>query len=270
MQDSFTANSYSAPVDKLLTLGKVEESNPEGWLDYKSLGIGSEHIADLLRMATDTELNNADSESDEVWGPLHAWRALGQLQAVQTIEPLINQREQVKYDDWIIEELPEVFGVMGPSALPELTAYSADTSHDTSLRITAIRGIETIGRRWPEVRNECGEIIIHQLEAFEKNDEEYNGFLVSSLMDLQATEALPVIERAFAADRVDTMIVNWDDVQADFGLISREELVLKRMAAHTQERFQPGVWGLSPPTSFSGKSKGQGGHKKSKNKKRKR
>ena len=269
--EEIAPNGYSAPVDKLLTLGEVQQRDPERWFDYKSLSIGPEHIPDLLRMATDMELNNADSESDEVWGPLHAWRALGQLQAVQTIETLINQQEQLENDEWIIEELPEVFGVMGPSALPTLIAYSADTSRDNSLRITAISGIEIIGKRWPQVRNESVEIITRQLEKFKKNDGELNAFLIVSLINLQATKAIPVIERAFAANRVDTTIVgNWDDVQAEFGLISQEELVLRRVVARSQPSFQPRITGMSPPTSFSGKSKGQGSHKKSKNKKRKR
>lgn len=269
MEEAAT-NNYPAPVDKLLTLGAVQWRNSENWLDYKSLGIGPEHVPDLLRIATDMALNNADFESDEVWGPLHAWRALGQLGAVQTIEPLINMREQAMDDDLLIDDLPEVFGVMGPSALPTLTAYSADASHNYSLRVTAIRGIETIGRRWPEVRNECVQIIMHQLELFEENDTTFNAFLISSLGALKATETLPLVEQAFAAHRVDTGVMNWYDVQIEFGLKSEEEVAQERAIALTQERFQPGLWGLSPPTSFSGKSKKHSSSKKSKNKKRKR
>ena len=40
-------------------------------------------------MATDEELNQGDSDSQEFWSPVHAWRALGQLKAVQALEPIL-------------------------------------------------------------------------------------------------------------------------------------------------------------------------------------
>ena len=82
-----TAN-YPPPVDKLLTFGECSPS-PE-WPDYLALGLGSEHVPDLIRMAIDEELNQAASDSLEVWAPVHAWRALGQLHAEAAIEPLLS------------------------------------------------------------------------------------------------------------------------------------------------------------------------------------
>ena len=46
-------------------------------------------------------------------------------------------------------------------------------------------------------------MLSRQLEQFAGQDEGFNGFLISDLVDLRATEALPVIERAFAAGAVD-------------------------------------------------------------------
>jgi len=80
--------SYQPPVDKLLTYGESNLMTPDKWPDYQELGIGPEHIPDLIQMATDEELNEADVESREVWAPTHAWRALGQLRAVEAVEPL--------------------------------------------------------------------------------------------------------------------------------------------------------------------------------------
>jgi hypothetical protein len=46
-----------------------------------------------------------------------------------------------------------------------------------------------------------------------------NGFLIGDLMDMFAFEAIPTIERAFAADAVDeTISGDWDEVRAGFGL----------------------------------------------------
>ena len=50
--------NYPAPLDKLLTLGEPRLNN---WPNYpERFGLGPEHVADLIRMATDPELNLAD------------------------------------------------------------------------------------------------------------------------------------------------------------------------------------------------------------------
>jgi len=60
------AIAYPPPVDKLLTYGKPELSEAEDWPNYLEFGFTPEHIPDLIRMATDKELNKADPESLEV------------------------------------------------------------------------------------------------------------------------------------------------------------------------------------------------------------
>lgn len=68
---------YPEPVFRLLTLGECRRR--ERWRNYLVLSIGPDRIPDLIRMMQDEELNRADSQSLEVWAPVHAWRALGQL-----------------------------------------------------------------------------------------------------------------------------------------------------------------------------------------------
>jgi hypothetical protein len=65
-----TEFDYTAPVSDLLTLGDCREMRI--WPNYLALGIGPEHIPDLIRMVEDDELNWADSDSLEVWAPAHA------------------------------------------------------------------------------------------------------------------------------------------------------------------------------------------------------
>lgn len=116
--------NYGPPLDQLLTFAAGKSTLPENWPNYLELGFGLEHVPDLIRMAGDEELNWADSESLEVWAPLHAWRILGQLRAEEAIEPLIALRKTLEDSDWAIDELPEVLGMIGPAALPPLTSPS--------------------------------------------------------------------------------------------------------------------------------------------------
>ena len=224
--------TYSPPVDQLLSYGDARPSTE--WPDYLKLGLNQEHVSDLIRMATDEDLHWADSESSEVWALIHAWRALGQMHAEAAIEPLIGLLHRIDEDedDWVGEELPEVFGMLGSAAIAPLTAYLADATQPLYARIAAASGFEKIGGARPEVRAECVAALSHQLEQLEVNDPTLNAFLVSPLIDLRAVEAEAVIERAFAAHCVDVSIAgDWEDVQIALGLKTTRE--------HPRPRLNP-------------------------------
>lgn len=219
-----TTDSYSPPVNQLLDLGDPRDT--PGWADYLALGLQPEHISELVRMATDPSLNEAESDSAEVWAPLHAWRALAQLHAVEAAGPLTTlfRRVDEDQDDWVGEDLPEAFGRLGPGAIPILTTYLADGANGLWARVAAAYSLEKIGTRHPQGREACVAALAGQLEQFARQDPSLNGTLVGFLLDLNAVEAATVIERAFAADQVDEIVAgDWEDVQVAFGLKSRRE-----------------------------------------------
>lgn len=223
-----SSTTYTSPVDNLLSLGKPESVLPEYWPNYLDLGLGPEHVPELIHMATDLELRGPESqekseeEDPDFWAPLHAIRALGQLHAEAAAEPLVNLLAELKGDEWMLEELPSVFGMIGPVAIPALIAYLADSSHDIYLRAYASNGLIEIANNYPENREECIVAISKQLEAFEENAYEFNAFIIGDLARLKAVETLPLIERAFKADRVDEFVINLDYVLEEFGLKERE------------------------------------------------
>lgn len=220
---------YRPPVESLLTYGESDRITPDHWPDYRELGIGAEQIPELIQMATDEQLNVAAAESSEVWAPLHAWRALGQLRAVAAVEPLLELFDRLEDDDWVHEELPVVFSLIGPAALPSLAAYLADLSHTDSSRISVSISIEKIGKRWPDARGEALSILEERLERFEENEPDVNAFVVEALVELGAKEAAPLIERAFAEGYVDPMVMgDWEDVQVELGLQPAEEVTSRQ------------------------------------------
>jgi hypothetical protein len=132
---------------------------------------------------------------------------------------LVLLEELVDEDDYVLDELPEVFGRIGVAALPAIKAFLADGAHRLYARITAATSIARIGDAFPEARTECVAALTSQLERFGDQDPALNAFLIDALIDLQAVEAAPVIERAFAADGVDESVAgDWDDVQVRLGL----------------------------------------------------
>jgi hypothetical protein len=215
--------SYPTPVNKLLTLGSCERKR-DGWPNYLRYGFGPEHIPDLIRMAADPELNQAATESLAVWAPVHAWRTLGQLRAEAAIEPLLTLLSRIdeSQDDWIGEELPEVYEKIGPAAIPALATYLTDSTHGLWARVAAVSSLQKIAVRDFQARATCIPILIAQLSKSATQDPSLNAFLASALIDLQAKEALPVIRHAYVDGHVDeTVIGDWEDVEIEFGL--REE-----------------------------------------------
>src|SRR4051794_30957356 len=167
---------YPPPLDQLLTLG---EPAPGGWPDYLARGIGPQHAPDLIRMATDPGLNDADGESPLVWAPLHAWRALGQLRATEAVGPLLRLLVQREDDEWAREEMPEVFGLIGPPALPALASFLADRSHGIYPRWCVADAIKDMAQEHPEVWDDCVGVLVRRLEQAEEEDPEVNAALVS-------------------------------------------------------------------------------------------
>jgi hypothetical protein len=209
--------NYSPPVDKLLTYGDARSFRE--WPNYLELGLTRKHIPELIRMATDKDLNSADSESLEVWAPLHAWRALGQLRAPEAIEPLLELFADSEDDDWVGSELPDVYGMIGAAAIPALARYLADASHGLFPRVFAAESLQRIAHRNPNARAECVSVLTEQLSRFTENDPTFNAFLIGDLVDLEAVESLSTIREAFEQECVDLTIQgDVEDVEITLGL----------------------------------------------------
>ena len=211
--------TYPEPVDQLLRLG--EGTFSEGWDDYTRLGLGPSDIPTLIRLALDRELAERPTDDPAVWAQLHAWRALGQFRAEEAVRPLLQVLTFAaeEHEDWGLEELPVVFGMIGPAAIPDLTAYLADEAKPLFARMALLRSLEAIAKDYPESRDACVEPLVRLLEGAARNDPGLNGFAISSLVDLDVVAAAPIIEKAFADGHVDESIRgDWPSVRYELGL----------------------------------------------------
>ena len=118
--------SYTEPVSRLLTVGRPLAKRE--WRTYRELGIGPEHIPELLAMMTDLDLHFG-GDSKEKWAPVHAWRALAGLHVTEAIDPfltLLPRLREAGEAKRITENAPEFFATIGPAALPTLLACLND------------------------------------------------------------------------------------------------------------------------------------------------
>lgn len=216
------SDSYAPPVDQLLTLGEAEMGV---WPDYLGLGLHEEHCRELIRMATDESLAHAGRGSTELWAGVHAWRTLGQLRAESAIESLGNRLAESDIDDdWELQELPIVLAMMGPVAISKLIEVLEDSLADPWARASAVEGLVKVAVDHPQTREEIIEALMRRLRNVDSEVEEVITSVVSGLADLKATEAAPLMEQAFEADKVDTWLRgDWEDVQIDMGLLDQRK-----------------------------------------------
>lgn len=218
------SQDYADPVAQLLTFRKLDSGRSEPWPDYRAFGLTERHIPDLLRMATDADLNNARPDSLEVWAPLHAWRALGQLRAAETAPDLIRLLEEYEDDDWLPGELRTVFSMMGPETIPAIATFLNDGAVSEYGRLPAPECLEQIAQDHPEARDDCVAALIRQLEKCEWNGPALNGLIILSLTKLRAIEAMEVIREAFAQDHVDITIQgDLEDTEIRMGVRTERE-----------------------------------------------
>jgi hypothetical protein len=217
---------FSKPVLKLISLGE-KDARTTKWPDYMELGITSEHIPELIRIIDEIEEFWPDEDvgnAAESYAPIHAWRALGQLKAEQAIPHLVelviwNEDENA---DWIMEDVPDVMGMIGPVCVPPLRDHVTDPHKLTWASVTFAHCLAEIGTRHPESRAVCVEVLQAGLEQFEQNDETINGFIISFLTDLKAVESASLVERVFKADAVDLSIQgDFEDWQIELGLLDK-------------------------------------------------
>jgi hypothetical protein len=188
------------------------------------LGITSEHIPELLRILDNIEAfwPAEESKAPEVYAPIHAWRALGQLKAEQAIPSLMRLIEwnEEENADWIMEEAPEVMGMIGPAGIPVLRDYLLNPEQREWASVTMAHCLVEIGKGHPEYRDACVEALQAGLEQYTENGETINAFLISYLVDLKAVEAAPLVERAYQADVVDLSVLgDFEDFQIEVGLL---------------------------------------------------
>ena len=154
--------TYPPPVDRLLTLG-AEPARRRTWPDYRTLGLEPRHVPALIRMATDPALLDAPERDPGSWAPVHAWRALGQMEAQEAAGPLLELLERRGEDLWVQEEVPEVLGMIGAAALHGATLLLFDEEKDEALRMDAGAVITNVAFQHPERRDEAVAVLVKQL-----------------------------------------------------------------------------------------------------------
>ena len=210
---------YSEIVRQCFSRGEPDWNE---WDDYPALGFTPAHVPELIHILDHTtEIWEQAGDEDRVeWAPIHAWRALAQLGAVEALPAMLRLHEKEGESDWVGEGIPVALSRLGPSVLGDLRVYLCKPNHETWTRVIVARAIQLIAGEFTETRADGIAALSAGLELFEQNDETVNGFIISYLADLNARETAPLVERAFQSGRVDLSILgDYEEFQIAVGLL---------------------------------------------------
>jgi uncharacterized protein (DUF1800 family) len=198
---------YSEPLTSLLAYGSsllppaIFVSQFESW---------RKHIPALTRMAVDPALLNGWPSDPASWGSWYALHLLGKLGAAESAFTLSELADLE--NDWLSDRLPEIWAEMGLEAEPLLWMLLDDPSHSTKKRGLAANALQLLADEEPLLRPK----IIESFGKFIANpvtDPTINAYLIHFLGELDAQSFMrPLIETAFAENRVDTAVIELEEM----------------------------------------------------------
>ncbi len=159
-----------------------------------------------------------EAEDNKQWMPLHAVKLLGMLADPRALPQLVNVlilAYEVE-DDWIMEDLPTVFGRIGPPAISLLEEFIHAHERDNKFwrsRSIAVDGLVAIALHYPHEQERISRFL-HELFS-EKDDLKFLGFAAGSILDMGDPSSIPVLEKAFDRGVIDEFIINRDDLLID-------------------------------------------------------
>jgi uncharacterized protein YecA (UPF0149 family) len=159
-----------------------------------------------------------EASDDTRWMPVHTVKMLGIIADPQTLPQLINALVLANEmgNDWIMEDLPTVFGRIGPPAIEPLIEFIQAHRGDSEFhwpRIDAADGLVAIAMHHPRERERVLSFL-HGLFS-ESEDMEFLGFVAIYLLDLNDPSSFPVLEEAFNKGLIDEEFVRREDSQQD-------------------------------------------------------
>ncbi len=208
-------NQFPPELHPFLTLG----GDYDGL--YDEFNIGKALVPDLIRMATDDNLLFYEEERPQGHAPMHAWRRLAQLGAVEAAEPLL--KLLIGHNLRSTYEIPAVYAMFGMKAFPVLANYLTDTSKPDYARIEAMNCMTAIVEESPDATQTAflalEGLLISLLQKYRENERFFNAGLLIGLVRLESFAALPLITEVFNYDpTIEELGITMQDIAAKLNI----------------------------------------------------
>jgi HEAT repeat protein len=132
---------------------------------------------------------NWKARSPEWWAVIHAVYILGAIGTEAVIPYLVKSITLAeKYEvDWVWDELPSIFGKIGPAALDSLQKIAGNKSKKVMVRETALNSMASVTIKYPAAADRVFDFLI-RIVRDESDHLEARSFTGSILMNFQKKE----------------------------------------------------------------------------------
>ena len=200
---------YSSPAADLLTWG-WQAAIPRIYTEAKDPDRWQLAIPALLRMVFDQGLLNGWPGEAASWASYHALYLLGALHVHTAAVRLLALTDQE--NDWLSDRLPKVWAMMGEPVEPALWSLLDDESYSTTQRGVVIAGLRSLAVAHAVRRDAIVAGLANRLSDSAYTNPTINGYIVFVLDQMEAVAARKAIANAFAQEKVDTHIMQPNDV----------------------------------------------------------
>ncbi|VVB55348.1 Uncharacterised protein [uncultured archaeon] len=165
----------------------------------------------------------------DAWAPIHAIHILPLIKTKGALELLLDimMIEKDALGDWITESMPTLLAAFGEDAVERLKEYILDETLDLYIRSSVATALNVIAHQY-SVRNEDIKAFLSKLLE-DTTDQTFAAFLADELLSFKDQNLLPQVRKAFEDERIDTEVINQDDVDWVFNLPEEEQSYFKFM-----------------------------------------
>jgi hypothetical protein len=193
---------------------KVKQLRREGVRPSEQLArsitrAGHAAVGPLLTLATDTDLLHEDAP--ECFAPLHALRLLGELGAIEIIEPLLRQFPvSLDYDQedlpqtWV-NEVSQIIGHLGAPAVEPLWRIADDDGWNMAARSGALTALGYVTAVAPDTHDAIIAGIRERMDRSE--DKVLTSHLAIALANLGVSDLYPELMAMYRAGTLDQDIL---------------------------------------------------------------
>ena len=226
-------------AQKLQKIGRP--ANDPHWPDYvQDYSLDASDIPELISYITDKSFLDSRPSSRKFWAPVHAWRALGQLQAQAALQPLLQLMPEWLEDDYAVNEIPVVLGMLGSAAITPTSQLMLADNEDEVLRIMALDTLAEVVHHHPQERENVLAIYSRYLNSPDPIALGLNALLVAQLAALGAFDFWPRVTPLYERGWVDNSMLDREDAEIEFGLREERETPRADSAPYTPKDLPEG------------------------------
>ncbi len=227
MKTRDTESRYSEKMQPLFELEYKALWYGDERLDYSQFKFQQEDIEELIALATDTNSEDLD------YAPFHAMHALSQMQAVESIEPILQRVFMQGSEHYFLNDtMPSFLSNMRDGAIDTIERHLY-VKHENKLFLFDC--ITEIVKKHPDAKDEFANILIEYINSTD-DDETHIGFAISAMTKCDGDKHIDFIREVFKTKKVDVGVVgDTEDVEIILGF--RERRATNRKKSELQKKL---------------------------------